>query len=151
MWPTICDMSVAVAAIKANTVLTCDTLVIDFSTMFTSGLQSMQLNFAGLSSLPTGFRDCNTSGSIITIVDKNNVTHSVNVSISTLVYTGNTFDIPLSGTKLDLTGNLTVKLNGCFTNGTLNCNKNVTKTVAVPTICGNPTNLQLTIGSLNDI
>lgn len=148
LWITICDMRAAVADIKANCCsANCDSIVVDFLPTITDNGTILKIFFSGYTSIPSGFADCNISGSPLTITDGLGGVYTTNVLLPNASLDPDPIIIELADTPLNSSGNYNFVLSSCLTNGTLTCNKTVSKTATAVNSCGIPTNIIATINS----
>lgn len=142
LWITVCDLRAAVMQIKDITAPSCGTIIVNFTSSYQNGGETLVLKFSEMSSIPMGFYDCGDEGSILSITDADGKTYSGFINVSNLVSTGNSLNISLSSSGLNyLTGSLDIKVSYCLSNGTIVCNNEIAKTIPVMDTCGAPTNL----------
>ena len=164
LWFTVCDIRCAVKLIQENCCkVSCADIVIDFDYKWIDAT-TLKLFFFPKTTVPNGFYDCGDngdanpgSGQTFTFTDGNgntwdatglhfryqNPTNNTGIVTDSLTQTqGYILDLS-NANALDVTTGLTVTSNVCFTDGTNNCIKCVTKTIAayndgmavVPTCC----------------
>ena len=135
MWITICDMRTAVRSIQDTCCNTsCDDVSIMLQLTFTAP-SSLAFYFSG--SAP-GFQDCvsgSNSGSFVTITDAYGNFYNTYVPVITNLNVPYTID--LSGTPLNTSTNLTVKVNLCVktADGLIVCERCIEQMVVNTTPC----------------
>lgn len=146
LWLTICDMRAAVAAVQTCCSVKCEDIIVNFLATVVDNGATIRLFFSGYSSIPSGFTDCNPSGSVLNIADGLGGSYNLNVQIPTASNDPAPINITVADTPLSNSGTFTFTLASCLSNGTLTCNKTVVKTASVPqSVCSIPTNVVATI------
>jgi len=111
LWLTVCDMRAAIQYIKANCCPTCcDDLEIDF----TATLEATTIKLFINGTVPIGFQECSTSGTLFTIADQsgNYITQYVPVISNLNSATG--FPINIAATPLNPADNFTITAIFCI-------------------------------------
>lgn len=145
LWLTLCDLRTAMAAVKDCCAITCKDVIVDFLPVVSTDGNTLRLNFNGYSDIPSGFAECNTSGSQLTITDQSGETYSVYINVIDIIASGTYYSIDLTATSLAAVGDLNISLASCLTDGTLNCSKTIIKKVTIPDNCLAPTNVSASI------
>lgn len=145
MWLTVMDMRGAVQAMQDNCCkVSCDSITIDFSVKLNDARTIAYVYFASKSKIPTGFYDCDTSlGNKLTITDALGNTTYANVKLANLVnytlvnsvMTEPYATIDLSSTSIAPSSDYTFSMDACLTNGTMTCQKCITKSVTYKDTC----------------
>jgi len=115
IWLTICDLRAAVQYIKDNCCPGgCDGIAVSLTATFDGTF--LKLYFNG--TIPAGFFDCDSMGSLFNITDDGGNVVSQRVPITTYMNAPGGYSINLSGSALNLASNFTIKTDACFYNGT---------------------------------
>ena len=144
LWITICDLRNEIESLKACCTKTCADINLGFLLDMTSST-NLRVRLTGTSVIPSGFVQCPTPGSTITLsvaspVSNIPFTESYNFpNIANLIGGTNYYDLNLSSTQLDLSGSYQVAIAYCFTdNQGLVCQNtltyNVTSNISCPTL-----------------
>lgn len=129
LWITVCDIRNAVQSIKDTCCSTsCDDIIFTFVPSLSGNNTTLYLDFTG-TSIPAGFVQNNILGSVVSIVDGagNSFTDYVDIVSAVNAGVSGTVDITTSG--LNVVTGLTITTTLAVNNGTIDCNKGVTKTV----------------------
>jgi len=134
MWLTLCDMRAAIQSIQdvCCTGTSCDDLDIEVQGVLTSPT-TLQLYFTG--TYPTGFGECNPSGSLITITDSSNNSMQMNVLIIPNLNAPGGFQVNLGASPINSSENLVITVPLCFTDGESQCAKTITDFVLNTAAC----------------
>jgi hypothetical protein len=136
LWITICDMRSGMKGVLSGVATGCALVTVDFSvTLSGSGVNlSAQIVFAGHTSIPDTYKDCNT-GSVLTIKDAAGSSYTYPINVSSLKNTSNGISISLGNTPLNTASNYTFTLASCLTDGTNSCEKTNSKAVSNISLC----------------
>ena len=146
LWIVVCDMIGAITSIQANC---CDSGCdgIDYTTVteiqvnsVTGAVESIDFNFTQVD-LPTGFIDC-PSATEICITDANGVKFCRSTQVAPFINSLAPYEWDFIGTGLLTSGNYTVEVNYCFTNGIETCQNLTVFTISSGLLC--PGDLALT-------
>ena len=135
LWITVCDLRNEIESLKACCTKTCADINLGFLLDMTSGT-NLRIRLTGTSVIPSGFVQCPTPGSTITLsvaspVSNIPFTEVYNFpNISNLLGGTNYYDLNLASTQLDLSASYQVTIAYCFTdNQGLVCQNSLTYTV----------------------
>ena len=105
------DMRAAILNLNANLPTVCSSVTVDLVvTMPTS--TTLKLYFRG--TLPTGWTDCDISGTQVTIEDTAGGQHIIKLNVSDIFNNASGFIVDLTGTPVNVADDLTIKANTCF-------------------------------------
>lgn len=133
LWLTVCDLRDAFNAIKGLVKADCSSVVVDFAVVLINNGTAANLFFSGYSSIPSGWANCVSTGSKMTIVDALGNKHITNVDVISAANNTSPLVIQLEGTPLNLATKLTFTLEACLTNSGTTCNKTVVKSTGTAT------------------
>lgn len=151
LWLTVCDIRCAVKLIQENCCkVSCADIFVDFDYKWIDAV-TLKLFFFPKTTVPSGFYDCGDNGAqnpgqgqTFTFTDGNantwdltglhfryrDTTNNTGIVTDTVIQTqGYVVDLSNSN-AIDVTTGLTITGNVCFSDGTNNCIKCITKTVA---------------------
>jgi hypothetical protein len=128
MWITIQDMRAEVASLKTSTAVNCSDVSINYTVVLSNNGKNASVYFAAYSTIPNGFEDCD-SPSIMTVTDSNGGTQEYSFWLVETITANTPLELNLDGTPLNTALDYTFELNGCVTNGTLTCEKQIIKQV----------------------
>lgn len=142
LWLAFEDTRAAVVNIQDNCCITgCGSILLNFRATLTSNPGPAYVTiFLDGSTIPVDFRDCESSGSVVTISDgTNNTTFKVPIISTAADPLGLSQDI--SGTSLDPNKTLTFSLSSCLTDRETEttCERTYTYTIDAQAICPNMT------------
>jgi len=144
LWLTVCDMRGAMSDIKTIVyTVDCNTVVIDFTATTNVARDTVTINFNGLTTIPTGFAECNQAGSKITIADSSGTKYTGNIQVVANKANSSGVSISLTGAGLNASLNYIVTIETCVSKNGQLCNKSTVKTIYAP--CTTITNLVATI------
>lgn len=145
MWITINDMRKAVQTFINTSEISCGTVSVAFRVYIDVITNKITLFFLGNSTIPEGFIDQDSTGSLLTITDSASSpnTYSTYVNISQANKNPNGVIIDLNGTPINLYTNISLSLPYILTNGSLSCPGTRTYT-SLPTPANPCTSLVLT-------
>lgn len=124
MWLTICDIRASILNLQQSIVTGCDAVTINFSTQLSG--TTLNLFFSGAA--PSNFTDCFPNGNLVTITDGYGGAYSTFVPV--IPNLNGSATINLAGTPIVTTTNLTVTINGCWTDGDgCQCQRILVKTI----------------------
>lgn len=143
MWLTICDIRAALQNISDCCSPVCNDVIIDFNLAANEDRSVITLFFNGITSIPTGWAECNQAGSALTVTDSAGHVFHTNVGVVANKSVVDGVDIDLSGSTINTNLTYTVVLDACVIKDGVTCNKTVTKTDTPP--CGVPTAITATL------
>lgn len=144
LWITVCDMRAAMAQIQdcCNQV-DCSSFILNFSAAASNDRSQVTLFFQGQTVIPSGFANCTTQGSKVTITDGLGNTFIGYVDLIAAVTDVDGITFTVSGANLNTAQNYTVLVEGCITKSGQSCSKTATQTILVP--CPLITNVSATL------
>lgn len=146
LWLTICDMRAAVAAVQNCCAPTCSDIIVDFMVSIVNNGSTANLYFSGYTFIPSGFADCNPSGSVLTVTDGVGGTYNTNINLVTASSTSSPIVIDFTTTTLAVGGTYSFTLNSCLTNTAITCNKTVIKSASgSASVCSIPSDVTASI------
>lgn len=138
LWLTVCDLRDALISVKGLVKADCSSVVVDFAVALINNGTAANLFFSGYSSIPSGWTNCVSTGSKLTIQDALGNKHLVNVDVISAANNSAPLILQLDGTPLNLATALTFTLEACLTNSGITCNKTVIKSTGTSTnVCPN--------------
>ena len=137
MWLTINDMRGAVSYITENCCkVGCDSVKVDFDIKLDDTRTEMTLFFASKCKIPTGFKDCNILGNVVTITDKAGNTHEAYVKVAEEALNVEGIMINLKdNSAIDPNSDYTISMEACMTDGSMTCQKCINKLVTYKDTC----------------
>ncbi len=146
LWLTMCDIRTAVAAVQQCCSKTCADITVNFAANVADNGNSIKLYFPGYTFIPSGFTNCTSAGSKLTITDGLGGSYVSYIDLITASSGVDPVTISLSSTPLNPTGTYSLSLDSCVTNGDLTCSKTVMQNVTgTPLSCNPPTNVTVTL------
>lgn len=143
MWLTLCDMRAAVANVVDCCKPTCAQVIIDYVVAASNNRSTVTLYFNGITTIPTGWAECNQAGSILTIKDSAGHTFTTNVQVVANKAASGGVSIDLTGTPINTNLTYTITLDACVIKDGVTCTKTITKTDTPP--CGIATAVTATL------
>jgi hypothetical protein len=137
MWLTICDLRTAVLDIQKNCCPNgCDGVNINIQSVLENA-NSLKLFFNG--TIPQGFTECNSNGTLFTITDQSNGTLTLPIIVLNNMNNSQGFTINLQGTPINTMEDLQISATFCVTDGVSQC-QSVINHVSISTLsCPNLT------------
>lgn len=129
LWLTILDIRAAVSTLNTRTAPSCSDILLDFAVALSNTGKTVNLYFSGYCTIPDDFTNGTPSSKVI-IKDINGNLLSTNIDLATLAGSPDPVVINLEGSPVNTASDYTVILEANLTNGTIECEKAVIKTVA---------------------
>lgn len=146
MWLAICDIRGAVKSVMTCCKKTCADVIVSFVANITDNGATLKLFFSGYTFIPDGFSDCSVNGAKLTITDGLGGSYTTYIKLATAAASTDPISINVASTPLSPTGNYSLTLDSCLTDGTLTCNKSVVVSVTGTALsCNAPSNVTATL------
>lgn len=135
LWITVCDIRSAVQSIQETCCTTdCNDIIFTFVPSLAGNNLALYLSFTG-SSIPAGFVQSNTLGSLVTITDAFGGSYSDYVDVIAALSGGSSATVDLTSAGLNVASGLTVTVDLSVNNGSIDCAKSVTKSISANFEC----------------
>lgn len=134
MWITICDLRAFVKTLENCCGGGCDSVIIDFDVVADEPRTTLTLFFAGGTSIPSGYIECSSGGSRLTVTDSAGNRYVTYVQVVSNKDNILGVAVNLTGTPINTNLTYTLTLEACVSQGSTQCNKTIVKTVTPP--CG---------------
>ena len=157
LWITVCDLRNEIESLKSCCTKTCADINLGFLLDMTSST-NLRIRLTGTSVIPSGFVQCPTPGSTITLAVASPVSNIPFTevyafpNIANLIGGTSYYDLNLASTQLDLSNSYQVTIAYCFTdNEGLVCQNSLSYTVNSSVSCPTLTLSSAPVGTTNTI
>lgn len=113
MWLTICDIRAAINTIQLNC---CPTACSGIELQLQAIISGSNLVIYVTGTIPSGFQTCDPLGTLVTVTDSEGNSYTAYFNIVTSLNNPTGYTLPLAGTPINTSANITVNIQPCLTN-----------------------------------
>jgi hypothetical protein len=136
IWMAVCDVRSAVKIIQDNCCkINCDDILIDFDIRLSDDRRQATLFFAFKSHLPTGFKDVNALGNILTVTDAAGGSYKYFIKLTDEVQNPEGIIIDFANSPIDPKLDYYFTMDAAVKSATLTCVKCINKTITYKDTC----------------